>query len=202
MKDLFYIFYFIFFLSSCSQPQKKEVPLKEFSQVASSIIEPSAKREIPEIDSSPVIDSSKIQEAISFCKKQKLDSTLAFFADMSIHSGKKRFFAFDLRKKKILHLGLVCHGIGKGSTSTEPVFSNEKGSNCSSLGKYKTGIRSYSNWVSMCIIKCMVLKRPTAMPYNGLWFSIPTILYLKKKSIRIICRWDGVRAVRLFPTSL
>lgn len=36
--------------------------------------------------------------------------------------------------------------MGKGSTESYPVFSNEKGSYCTSLGKYKTEGRAYSNW--------------------------------------------------------
>jgi hypothetical protein len=92
------------------------------------------------------IDKKKMTQALSYCKKQKLDTTIAFFADMSIHSGKKRFFVVDLQKNSILHSGLCCHGMGKGSRCDSIVFSNEKGSNCTSLGKYKTGIRSYSNW--------------------------------------------------------
>mgnify|MGYP001756098008 CR=1 FL=1 len=35
---------------------------------------------------------------------------------------------------------------GKNSTLSKPVFSNVEGSYCSSLGKYKVGIRSYSKW--------------------------------------------------------
>lgn len=92
------------------------------------------------------IGQTKFKEALFFCRKQKLDTTIAFFVDMSIHSGKKRFFIVDLKKKKILHSSLVCHGMGKGSTGASPVFSNENGSYCSSLGKYKTGKRAYSNW--------------------------------------------------------
>jgi hypothetical protein len=36
--------------------------------------------------------------------------------------------------------------MGLGSTCSSPVFSNEKGSYCTSLGKYRTGERSYSSW--------------------------------------------------------
>ncbi len=92
------------------------------------------------------IDSLKIEEAFLFCKKQKLDTGIVFFIDMSIHSGKKRFFIYDFQQQKITHESLCCHGLGKESTCETPVFSNESGSNCTSLGKYKTGLRSYSNW--------------------------------------------------------
>ena len=95
-----------------------------------------------------VIDVSKIKltNAMSFCKKNQLDTTIAFFVDMSIHSGKKRFFIVDLQKEKIVLSSLCCHGFGKGSTENSPVYSNEIGSNCTSLGKYQTGVRAFSNW--------------------------------------------------------
>jgi len=94
----------------------------------------------------PSIELSRIEEARRFCKTRGLDTSTVFLADMSIHSGRKRFFIIDIQKKKILHSGLCCHGMGKGSTCTTPIFSNESGSNCTSLGKYKTGKRAFSNW--------------------------------------------------------
>lgn len=98
------------------------------------------------INDVPFIEKSKIEEAFLFSKKQKLDTNLFFFIDMKIHSGKKRFFIYDYCKKEIIYSGLCCHGMGLGSTCEKPIYSNVKGSNCTSLGKYKTGERSYSNW--------------------------------------------------------
>lgn len=92
------------------------------------------------------IDSVKVAEAFNFCKKNGYDTISCFFVDMSIHSGENRFFVWSFKNKKIVYEGLCCHGTGKGSTASTPVFSNEKGSNCTSLGKYKIGIRSYSQW--------------------------------------------------------
>ena len=92
------------------------------------------------------ISDARTKEALLFCRKNKLDTSIAFFVDMGIHSGKNRFFIVDLHKKKIIHSGLCCHGMGKESTPASPVFSNESGSNCTSLGKYKTGKRAFSNW--------------------------------------------------------
>ena len=85
-------------------------------------------------------------EALAYCKKNKLNTDYCFLVDFSIHSGKNRFFIYDLKNNSILQSGLVCHGIGKNSTAEKPIYSNEVGSNCSSLGKYKIGKRSYSNW--------------------------------------------------------
>ncbi|HSY61914.1 MAG TPA: murein L,D-transpeptidase catalytic domain family protein [Cytophaga sp.] len=92
------------------------------------------------------VDSVKVSQAFKFCKKNDFDTASCFFVDMSIHSGMDRFFVWNFKKKKVVLEGLCCHGAGKGSTTSTPVFSNEKGSNCTSLGKYKVGIRSYSQW--------------------------------------------------------
>jgi hypothetical protein len=91
-------------------------------------------------------EKNRMQEALRFCRKEKLDTTYAFFVDMRLPSGKNLFFIVDLQNKKIIQSGLCCHGMGKGSSEKVPVFSNEPGSNCTSLGKYKTGKRAYSNW--------------------------------------------------------
>src|SRR5436190_1637972 len=136
MKSLTGLLFFIIFLNATSFIGGFENKNKLSSQINASDNQ----------QKNPSIDSFKIKEAILFCKKQKLDTNIVFFVDMNIHSGKKRFFVFDLQNKKILHSGLCCHGIGMESTCSSPVFSNVKGSNCTSLGKYKTGERSYSNW--------------------------------------------------------
>lgn len=89
---------------------------------------------------------SKAKDALSFCKRNNINTDYCFLIDMSIHSGKNRFFVWNFNENKITHSGLVCHGMGKGSTPENPVFSNENGSNCTSLGKYKLGARSYSKY--------------------------------------------------------
>lgn len=90
--------------------------------------------------------SKKVTEAQNYCTKNKMNTTFCFLVDMSVHSGKNRFYIYNFETGKITHSGLVCHGIGKNSTSTKPIYSNETGSNCTSLGKYKIGKRAYSNW--------------------------------------------------------
>lgn len=112
------------------------------------------------------IDSVKIAEAFKFCKKNGYDTSTAFFVDMSIHSGKNRFFVWDFANKKITYQGLCCHGMGKGSTGPTPVFSNESGSYCTSLGKYKIGIRSYSQWGINVHYKMHGLETTNSNAYN------------------------------------
>ena len=72
-----------------------------------------------------------------YCRKKDLSENYAIVVDYSIPSGKHRFFVCDLKKEKIITSSLCAHGAGKGSTVFKPIFSNEIGSNCSSLGHYK-----------------------------------------------------------------
>lgn len=92
------------------------------------------------------IELIKAKEAFLFCKKNKLDTSICFLVNMNMHSGKNRFFVWDFSKNESTSSGLCCHGMGRNSTVTTPEYSNTKGSNCTSLGKYKIGKRAYSNW--------------------------------------------------------
>jgi hypothetical protein len=92
------------------------------------------------------ISAERTNEALAFCKQNKMDTSIAIMVDMSIHSGKNRIFVYDFKQKEITVEGLCAHGVGGGSTPTKPVFSNKEGSYCTSLGKYKVKGRSYSNW--------------------------------------------------------
>ncbi|QPH41392.1 murein L,D-transpeptidase catalytic domain-containing protein [Pedobacter endophyticus] len=92
------------------------------------------------------ISESKISAALAFCQKDNMDTSLVIMIDMSIHSGKNRLFVYDFEKEAVIIEGLCAHGVGRGSTATKPVFSNEVGSNCTSLGKFSVKGRSYSNW--------------------------------------------------------
>lgn len=66
--------------------------------------------------------------------------------DMSVPSGKNRFFIYDPRVDKVRGAGLVTHGSGSAVTSDQLVFSNKPGSNCTSLGKYKIGKDYYGRF--------------------------------------------------------
>lgn len=57
--------------------------------------------------------------------------------DFGKSSGEERFFIYDVNTTKSVYSGLVLHGNGKGNTASKPIFSNEIGSNCSSLGLYR-----------------------------------------------------------------
>ncbi len=95
--------------------------------------------------------SSKLLQAKEYIQKNKMNSTVCILIDMKVHSGKKRFAVMDLKRDSILREIIVCHGIAgsKGlvySGPDTPVFSNIPGSYASSIGRYKIGERSHSNW--------------------------------------------------------
>lgn len=71
---------------------------------------------------------------------------LCFLVDMSIPSGKKRFFVYNIKCDSILASGLVTHGSGCDKFRSSMLFSNEVNSNCTSLGKYKIGSSYYGRF--------------------------------------------------------
>ena len=81
--------------------------------------------------------------AKDFVKEHGYNSTHCFLLDMRLPSGKNRFFVYNLLKDSVEIEGLVTHGSGSDNGTNDLVFSNIKNSNCTSLGKYKTG-RSYN----------------------------------------------------------
>ncbi len=93
----------------------------------------------------------KAREALSYCKEKGFDTSICFLLDMNLHSGKNRFFVYDLKGDSIQEQSMVSHGCGNKPWSwdwskEDPVFSNTPDSHLSSLGKYKVGKRGYSNW--------------------------------------------------------
>lgn len=90
-------------------------------------------------------------EALAFCNKNSFNEEYYFLVDLSIHSGKNRFFVYDFIAEKIIDENLVTHGscdkFEDNETKWEKVkFSNKSESHCSSKGKYKIGKRDYSSW--------------------------------------------------------
>ena len=73
-------------------------------------------------------------------KNPKYNDAIAFFIDMKIHSGKNRFFIYDLKKNEVIDQGLVAHGSGSETgIAGELKFSNANNSLSTSLGKYSIG---------------------------------------------------------------
>jgi len=90
-------------------------------------------------------------EAKAFCKTENFNEDYYFLVDLSLHSGKNRFFIYDFKTNKITNESLVTHGscdqFEANETQWEKAkFSNRNDSHCSSKGKYKIGKRDFSSW--------------------------------------------------------
>ncbi len=87
------------------------------------------------------INSDLCSELKEYCKRNGLDTCYCIVVDFSIYSGKERLFIVDINNNRIDVSGLCAHGIGKSfDCAFKPEFSNEIGSNLSSLGHYKLGV--------------------------------------------------------------
>ena len=91
------------------------------------------------------------REALTFVQNKNMNSDFYYLLDLSIHSGKNRFFVYDFKTKKIIDSALVTHGScdvfsENKSKYEKAIFSNDENSHCSSKGKYKIGVRDKSSW--------------------------------------------------------
>jgi len=94
---------------------------------------------------------AKAKSAYQYCKSKKMNTSICILIDMGIHSGLNRFIIWDFKKDTIIYSCLVSHGCcsnpwSKDASKNKPSFSNQDGSHCSSLGKYKIGARGSSSW--------------------------------------------------------
>ncbi len=91
------------------------------------------------------------KEAKVFCKDQKFNQDYYFLVDLSLHSGKNRFFVYDFKNNKVINENLTTHGscdVGQVNDTKwkKAKFSDADNSHCSSKGKYKIGKRDSSSW--------------------------------------------------------
>lgn len=75
----------------------------------------------------------------NFALENNMSTDYCFLVDMSLPSGRNRFFIYDLNRNSIVYSGLVSHGSCNETFLARPRFSNELKTGCSSLGKYKVG---------------------------------------------------------------
>lgn len=74
-----------------------------------------------------------------YAKTNNFNTEYCFLVDMSIPSGKKRFFIYNMKTNSIESSSLVAHGWGSEGTGDQLIFSNTPNSCQTSLGKYKVG---------------------------------------------------------------
>ena len=78
-------------------------------------------------------------EALLYCDSLGYRTDFAILIDLAPHSGNYRIFGFNLENKDTVIKGLVAHGHCQTTENRFAQFSNEVGSNCSSLGHYRVG---------------------------------------------------------------
>src|SRR5580765_2522136 len=83
--------------------------------------------------------TNRLSAVRSYAMAKDFSTTYCFLLDMSIHSGRKRFFVFDLETNRVIMSGLVSHGSCNETFLDQAKFSNAPGGNCTSQGKYKVG---------------------------------------------------------------
>lgn len=66
-------------------------------------------------------------KARKYAEMYGMNTDTIILCDFSIHSGRNRFFVYG--GDEVLLSCLCAHGQGRGSTESEPEFSNEQGSN-------------------------------------------------------------------------
>ncbi|HTQ66869.1 MAG TPA: murein L,D-transpeptidase catalytic domain family protein [Puia sp.] len=81
----------------------------------------------------------RMSQVLQYALQNGYSTEYFFLVDMSIHSGKNRFFVYDFKKDTIALEGLVAHGNCNTHFLEEVRFSNAPSCGCSSLGKYKVG---------------------------------------------------------------
>lgn len=103
-----------------------------------------SKAESQENNASSVLPEAKILEIKNFVKEKNYNRDIAVFINFKIHSGKYRYFVYDLKNNKILQKAVVSHGSGSVIKNSDALkFSNTEGSYQSSLGKYEI-LNSYN----------------------------------------------------------
>jgi L,D-transpeptidase-like protein len=105
---------------------------------------PSEDDQSKEDESSAAPENSSITNLIArklnnYAVENAYSTQYCFLVDMSIPSGKKRFFVYDLETNSVVYSGLCAHGSCNTQFLDRARFSNATNCGCSSLGKYKVG---------------------------------------------------------------
>ncbi len=113
---------------------------------------------------------SRAKLAKIYCEENNMNLDVCILIDMQIHSGKKRFFLWDLKGDSILKSGMcsngTCDNLPGDESGVVPQFSNTPESHCSSLGKYKLGKRGYSTFGIHINYKLHGLEKTNNNAYN------------------------------------
>ena len=83
--------------------------------------------------------NSRANDISNYAAQHGYSTKYCFLVNMSIPSGRNRFFVYDLENNSVAYSGLVAHGCCNETFISHPKFSNSSNSGCSSLGRYKVG---------------------------------------------------------------
>lgn len=83
--------------------------------------------------------ASRATQAKEYTTRHKYNTDICFLIDLSIESGRNRFFVYNLQKDSITGAGLVTHGRCNETWLKGRRYGNEVGCGCTSLGRYKIG---------------------------------------------------------------
>ena len=81
---------------------------------------------------------------LSYCHERGYNTEIALFIDLSRHSGRRRFVAWDFKAQRPIFSCPVSHGSGSERSHVRSAYarlSNEDGSHLSSLGRALVGER-------------------------------------------------------------
>lgn len=82
--------------------------------------------------------AERANELLAFCRKEGYNTNIALFVDLSRHSGRNRFVAWDFERNVAIFTCPVSHGSGSQRPHIRSAYarlSNEDGSHLSSVGR-------------------------------------------------------------------
>lgn len=77
----------------------------------------------------------------TYAARKGFSTDHCFLIDMSLSSGRNRFFIYDLKRDSVVAAGLVAHGSCNTLFLRKARFSNIPNCGCSSVGRYKVGYK-------------------------------------------------------------
>lgn len=116
------------------QTKKESIPVKNEEED-----DDDEEQKLAEAQEKTAIRSILASKVNNYAAQNNMSTEYCFMVDMSLPSGKNRFFIYDLKKNSVINSGLVAHGSCNETFLSRPRFSNETKGGCSSLGKYKLG---------------------------------------------------------------
>ena len=82
--------------------------------------------------------AERAKELLEYCRREGYNTRVALFVDLSRHSGRRRFVAWDMVRMVPIFTSPVSHGSGSERSHVRSAYarlSNEDGSHLSSLGR-------------------------------------------------------------------